>query len=104
MKLEVTIGQLSTEVPVTEGDMLIGRSDPAQGINPAVDLRFDDAVSRRHAKITTRGGSPFLVDLGSTNGTKLNGQWIEPNREVPITVGDRIEMGAVTTITVLEAT
>jgi pSer/pThr/pTyr-binding forkhead associated (FHA) protein len=83
--------------------MLIGRADPSRGVVPAVDLTADDAVSRRHARIVGRGGVYFLTDLGSTNGTKLNNRWLEPNREVALNAGDRIELGALTTINVLES-
>ena len=103
MALQVTIAQRVTEIPLRDGEMLIGRADPSRGMVPAVDLTADDAVSRRHARITGRGGAYFLADLGSTNGTKLNNRWLEPNRETPLNAGDRIELGALTTITVLEA-
>ena len=101
--LQVALAQRVTELPLREGEMVIGRADPTRGVVPAVDLTADDAVSRRHARIVGRGGAFFLSDLGSTNGTKLNNRWLEPNREVPLNVGDRIELGALTTITVLEA-
>jgi hypothetical protein len=103
LKLEVTVGQRTSEIVLRDGELLIGRADPARGITPAIDLTADDAVSRRHARVARRGGACFLTDLGSTNGTKLNNRWIEPNRDVPIAPGDRIELGALTTICVLEA-
>lgn len=103
LMLEVTIGRRTTELRMTDGEMLIGRADTARGVVPAIDLTADDAVSRRHAKIVGRGGSYFLSDLGSTNGTKINNRWLEPNREVPLAPGDRIEVGALTTILVVEA-
>jgi pSer/pThr/pTyr-binding forkhead associated (FHA) protein len=103
MALQVTIAQRISEIPLREGEMVIGRADPSRGVVPAVDLSADDAVSRRHARITGRGGAYFLTDLGSTNGTKLNNRWLEPNRETRLNAGDRIELGALTTITLLEA-
>jgi pSer/pThr/pTyr-binding forkhead associated (FHA) protein len=48
-------------------------------------------VSRHHARLAPRGGRLVLVDLGSTNGTRVNG---EPVREAVVGPGDRIEVGA----------
>jgi len=47
-------------------------------------------VSRHHARVECNGGQWRIVDLGSTNGTKVNGQ---PVRDVVLRVGDRIEFG-----------
>ena len=57
------------------------------------ELVVDDAnVSRRHADVRRRGGAWVLTDLGSTNGTRLDGRRIE--RPEPLEPGDRIELGA----------
>jgi FHA domain/Protein of unknown function (DUF3662) len=50
----------------------------------------DAHVSREHARIDFRGGVFVLTDLGSTNGTRVNGHRI---REVVLGAGDRIELG-----------
>ncbi|MBW2282425.1 MAG: FHA domain-containing protein [Deltaproteobacteria bacterium] len=49
-------------------------------------------VSRYHAEITSRGRRTQIQDLGSKNGTRVNGQ---PVRESPLQPGDRIQMGEV---------
>ena len=51
----------------------------------------DPNVSRKHAEIRPRGGSWVLTDLGSTNGSRLNGRRIEGS-EV-LRPGDEIELG-----------
>lgn len=56
--------------------------------NIVVDL---DNVSRRHAKISTRQGRPYVEDLGSTNGTYLNDQ--EVLEETPLRSGDFVKVG-----------
>ena len=56
----------------------------------------DAAASRRHAKIMTNEGVARLVDLGSYNGTYVNGERIEGSR--PIASGDVISIGEVTLI------
>jgi pSer/pThr/pTyr-binding forkhead associated (FHA) protein len=54
-------------------------------------LRKDD-VSRRHAEVFFRNGDFRLRDLGSTNGTFLNGQQVEDSS--PLSAGDKIEIGS----------
>jgi hypothetical protein len=71
--------------PITSRSFVIGRSREC-------DLRVSDGnASRRHAEITREGDSFVLVDLGSTNGTELNGRRI--SRE-ELANGDRITIGA----------
>jgi DNA-binding response OmpR family regulator len=48
----------------------------------------DREVSRRHAQIRNESGSYILVDLGSTNGTLVNGVRVE--RSIPLRSGDEI--------------
>jgi Domain of unknown function (DUF1707)/FHA domain len=57
------------------------------------DLRLSDlSVSRRHAELTRGEDGWMLADLGSHNGTRLNGWLIrEP---VPVRAGDRVEFGS----------
>ena len=55
------------------------------------DVRVDDAnVSRRHAEVRRIGDGYSLVDLGSTNGTEVNGQRIQ---ETALMNGDVISVG-----------
>lgn len=79
---------------------LIGRMDPNRGIRPEVDLsRYDPAarVSRRHAKIIAQGSQFFIEDLGSANGTFINGQIRLPQGKLHIlTSGDEVKLGETT--------
>jgi hypothetical protein len=60
------------------------------------DLRLvDPGVSRHHAEIRVEDGDVVLVDLGSTNGTFVNGQ---PIRRVPLTDGTRVTLGRTTLV------
>lgn len=69
------------------------------GRGPDSDLVLADAsVSRLHARIVPRSGRLVLVDLGSTNGTAVNGA---PVREIVLGSGDRIVLGA--TVLLVEA-
>jgi hypothetical protein len=61
-----------------------------------VDLRLaDDCISRRHARIAVipshQGTQLMLGDLGSANGTLLNGEGIAADR--PLSPGDRLDLG-----------
>jgi pSer/pThr/pTyr-binding forkhead associated (FHA) protein len=57
------------------------------------DLVLDSTdVSRNHARIEYRDGQWFLIDLNSTNGTRLNGQ---PVRQSAIRGGDQFEVGSI---------
>ncbi len=56
-----------------------------------VDFTLDDPnVSRRHAAVYWEGGGLFVKDLGSTNGTLLNGR---PVTAGPVAVGDTLTLG-----------
>ena len=50
----------------------------------------DSKVSRRHARLVGRNGALVLTDLGSTNGTMVNGRRVN---EMALGAGDRIELG-----------
>ncbi|HSC04260.1 MAG TPA: DUF3662 and FHA domain-containing protein [Solirubrobacteraceae bacterium] len=63
------------------------------GRGRASDIVLEDPnVSRQHAEIRPRGGSWVITDLGSTNGSQLNGRRLEGS-EV-LRSGDEIELGA----------
>jgi hypothetical protein len=78
-------------------DLLIGRKDNARGIYPDVDLGldggYDSGVSRRHAIISLEGAAYVLEDLGSANGTFVNGHRLGPQAPVAIKHGDEIKFG-----------
>ncbi len=101
LRLRVETGRRSTELKI-QGEALIGRPDPTRGINPEIDLRLDDAVSRRHAKIFLRDGRYVVTDLNSTNGTRHNETWVQPEMEIELSSGDIIRVGEQTKIHVLD--
>ena len=53
----------------------------------------DPGASRRHAQVRQQGGGWTLIDLGSTNGTQLNGQTVQQRG---LADGDRITIGTTT--------
>jgi pSer/pThr/pTyr-binding forkhead associated (FHA) protein len=80
---------------------LIGRRSEKRGILPEVPLDLDDGVSHRHA-LLTRGddGSLTLRDIGSSNGTRLNGTDVQPLVDIVVHDGDQITLGRWTRLTV----
>jgi predicted component of type VI protein secretion system len=84
----------------------IGRRSPSRGVAPEIDLSGapeDPAISHLHALLLRQpDGSYAVVDPGSTNGTTVNDgkEAITVNEAVPLKDGDRIHLGAWTTLTV----
>ncbi|HEX5542311.1 MAG TPA: DUF3662 and FHA domain-containing protein [Micromonospora sp.] len=73
--------------PLQVGSTVIGRGDQAT-------LRLPDVgISRRHARIDFDGAQVVLTDLGSTNGTMVNGQRVSA---VALNPGDMIQVGTTT--------
>lgn len=71
--------------PLAEGTISIGRASDC-----TIPIK-DRYLSRRHAEIIANNGSWLLKDLGSANGTYLNGNRVE--RDSPLKPGDRIRLG-----------
>ena len=89
--------ELVLKNPVTQ----IGRSSQKRNLHPEIACDWDDAVSHRHAKIELdTEGNPFLVDVGSTNGTMVNGKILSPNTPIKLKDGDRISLGGKTALIV----
>ncbi len=53
----------------------------------------DKSMSTKHFKMVTKDDKYFIEDLGSKNGTKLNGQQINANRQYLVVEGATIEAG-----------
>ena len=86
---------------------LIGRGNAKQGVEPEIDLGIhpaDRGVSTQHAVLRLRDSGLTVTDLGSTNGTSLNGSndRLTEGEETPLADGDRIHVGAWTTITIVQ--
>jgi len=83
----------------TKAEMLIGRPDPVTGVLPEINLGPLDtqrSLSRRHAKIVNEGGLMFLrEEVGTTNGTFVNGERISTGQARPLAVGDSLRFGSV---------
>ncbi len=75
----------------------LGRLDPGQDIYPDIDLTDDLAqehgVSRVHACIFRRSQDVAVEDMGSTNGTLLNGNRLAPYLPERLKDGDQLQLG-----------
>ncbi|WP_306205130.1 FHA domain-containing protein [Actinoplanes sp. RD1] len=91
------------EVTLTPPQLRIGRRSVAKGTTPDIDLSEDDpGVSHHQALLTQSVSGVWLVaDLGSTNGTYLNDEQtpLPEGHSRPLADGDRVHVGAWTTIT-----
>jgi Protein of unknown function (DUF3662)/Inner membrane component of T3SS, cytoplasmic domain len=83
-----------TAVLLLDGKRLgVGPGGATLGRSRQCDIVLSDPnVSRQHAEVRARGGSWVLTDLGSTNGSRINGRPVEGS-EV-IRPGDEIELGS----------
>ncbi|MEU9402961.1 FHA domain-containing protein [Streptomyces sp. NPDC048242] len=91
--------------PLTGNQLTIGRRRHSTGDTPDIDLSVppeDPGVSHQHAVLVQQpDGNWAVVDQNSTNGTTVNGgdEPIQPFVPVPLQDGDRVHVGAWTTIT-----
>jgi pSer/pThr/pTyr-binding forkhead associated (FHA) protein len=76
------------QYPIAAGETSVGRQN-------ADLLLTNPTVSRTHAKLIVEGDVCSVVDLGSANGTFINGQRIEPNVPVQLRPGDEVVFGTV---------
>ena len=77
----------SGTIILLDNDVVFGRAADSD-----VPLTSDATVSGRHARVFRRDGSPYLEDLGSTNGTYVNGQPLAAERL--LRPGDVVAVGS----------
>jgi signal transduction histidine kinase/CheY-like chemotaxis protein len=89
VQLIVLLGPAVGQCVMVGEELLLGRATPGLTI-------ADDGVSRRHASITRLGDGGYLLrDLGSRNGTFVNGSRVQ---EATLRIGDRIAIGGHTVL------
>ncbi len=78
-------------------EFTLGRVAEGQPILPDVDLSpfeaYSQGVSRLHAALKIARNRVTILDLGSSNGTRVNGQKIVPHVDYPLNHGDIIALG-----------
>lgn len=76
------------ELPLEEGELTVGR-DAGLGLS----LATESTVSRKHAVVARSGSTVRVTDLGSTNGTFVNG--VRLSGDTTLQPGDTVQFGAV---------
>lgn len=80
-----------------EREFTLGRSGGQQPILPDIDLApyqaYEAGVSRLHATIKVETGEVQITDLGSVNGTRVNGRKLSAHIPTLLEHGDRIQLG-----------
>ena len=96
----VTLHLLDTGqvLPLAErNEFTLGRISEGKPIMPDIDLSpyqaYTRGVSRLHAVLKREASRVFLMDLGSANGTFVNGKRLSPNVDHTIANGDVIALG-----------
>jgi hypothetical protein len=78
-------------------EFTLGRTTEGQPIMPDVDLSpfnaYANGVSRLHAVLKCINKHTIIMDLGSSNGTYVNGSRVTPNMEHPVAHGDIVYLG-----------
>jgi CRP-like cAMP-binding protein len=82
--------------PIFKPESLIGRFDSVTGTSPDVDLTAEDQsrnISRRHARLLLKSGQFYIAEeIGTMNGTFLNGQKLSNGVLTPIEDGDQVTL------------
>ncbi len=82
--------------PVYKDEVLLGRYDSVTGHRPEVDLTDEDNnrnISRRHARLLYKDNTFFIAEeIGSMNGTYINGNRIPTGVLTPINDGDEVTL------------
>jgi hypothetical protein len=99
LRIEVLESTIPLVVDV-RGEMTIGRGDTVTNYSPEIDLTKHGAyrlgLSRRHAILRRKEDQLELTDLGSRNGTHINGSRLDLNETRPVNDGDEITLGNLT--------
>lgn len=96
LRIEIE-GGLTPMLVYPKVEIIFGRRDPSSGNQPDVDMTgyagYRMGVSRRHAALRLHDNRLDVSDLGSSNGTFLNGQRLDAHQPYQVRDGDEIRLG-----------
>ncbi|MBC8078551.1 MAG: FHA domain-containing protein, partial [Chloroflexales bacterium] len=95
-------GGAELPLPMDRTEIVVGREDPISQIFPEIDLTpyggEGGGVSRQHARLSHSNGQWTIVDLNSTNYTRVDGARLDPNRPTLIADGAQIQFGRIAVV------
>jgi hypothetical protein len=91
---ELVVEESEVLAPQTRFDLKDGATRVGRSSTSDVVLKSDDYASGRHAQLTRHGGLLYVEDLGSTNGTFINGR--KTVGATPVRNGDNVRIGSTT--------
>ena len=91
---ELVVEESEVLAPQTRFDLKDGATSVGRSSTSDVVLKSDDYASGRHAQLTRHGGLLYVEDLGSTNGTYVNGR--KTVGATPVRNGDNVRIGSTT--------
>ena len=91
---ELVVEESEVLAPQTRFDLRDGATSVGRSSTSDVVLKSDDYASGRHAQLTRHGGLLYVEDLGSTNGTFVNGR--KTVGATPMRDGDTVRIGSTT--------
>ena len=93
MHVAYTYKDILQEEVLLGDEIVIGRHEGDIDVDVDLNFRFDRLVSHRHARIWIKDGVCWIEDLGSRNGTLVNGLAMEPRSARIISANDEISIG-----------
>jgi pSer/pThr/pTyr-binding forkhead associated (FHA) protein len=98
MVLQIVVVHIGHRLRVPlKPEILMGRQDSNSNVFPEVNLTpygaVEKGVSRQHARIVFHDDELTIEDIGSVNGTFLNGRRIVPYQAMPLNDGDVVQLG-----------
>jgi pSer/pThr/pTyr-binding forkhead associated (FHA) protein len=88
-----TFELVAIDGPMAGQRFAVNNSELVAGREGNINLGFDPGASRRHASFSRTGAGVFVRDLGSTNGTMVNGVRVQ---EMALRLGDTVRIGGTT--------
>jgi len=86
------------KIAIGETSVIIGRDPlPYRGVRPVPSLLIIAQISNDHAEIWMSGGVAFVRDLGSANGTRVDGTLLEPFVPTPVAIRQSVSTSALVT-------
>ncbi len=99
VKVEIHGASTPLLLTITEDGAVLGRRDPSSQVIPELDLApyggYQMGISRRHAILRLNNKYLEVIDLGSRNGSYLNGSRLVAHREKRVSDGSELRLGKI---------